>query len=337
MKQIITTLSFRGGTGKSTVVSNMAATLAENGNKVIIIDTDIQSPGMNAMFGLEADSVSETLSDYLKGSINIEEAVYDVSDIVQLKQGKIFLVPGSMSYGELADQLMQKKKHNLIRKAVESLVSSFDPDYVIIDSHPGINEEVMLTASFSDVVFNILRPDNQDYQGAQVTSSLLKKLEVNTYFLLNRVHKKINVKELEKKLVKSFGLPVAGALPFSEEILFAESSFIFSHKYPHHNFSKEVQRIAMSVFDEKPHERLGILHGLLELVKKKKVVSEPDLYKSSKLAKGVFVDSVKELRIDKFLKSSEQKGKTMFSLTAKGQDFLANYGRVSDFVGKFRL
>ena len=52
MAQIISVHSFRGGTGKSNLLANLAATMACHGQRVGIVDADIQSPGIHVLFGL---------------------------------------------------------------------------------------------------------------------------------------------------------------------------------------------------------------------------------------------------------------------------------------------
>jgi septum site-determining protein MinD len=51
MTQVIAVHSFRGGTGKSNLIANLATTMAHQGKRVGIIDTDIQSPGIHVLFG----------------------------------------------------------------------------------------------------------------------------------------------------------------------------------------------------------------------------------------------------------------------------------------------
>ena len=52
MAKVISVHSFRGGTGKSNTTANLAAVYAQQGKRVAVIDTDIQSPGIHALFGL---------------------------------------------------------------------------------------------------------------------------------------------------------------------------------------------------------------------------------------------------------------------------------------------
>src|SRR4051794_4918534 len=79
MAQIISVHSFRGGTGKSNFTANLAATLALPGRRVGIIDTDIQSPGIHVLFGLDEDTFEFALNDFLWGRCPIEKAAIDVT------------------------------------------------------------------------------------------------------------------------------------------------------------------------------------------------------------------------------------------------------------------
>ncbi len=67
MATIISVHSFRGGTGKSNTTANVAAELARKGQRVGVIDTDIQSPGIHVLFGLAGESITASLNDYLWG------------------------------------------------------------------------------------------------------------------------------------------------------------------------------------------------------------------------------------------------------------------------------
>lgn len=65
MSRIISIHSFRGGTGKSNTTANVTAILAGSGLRVGVVDTDIQSPGIHVLFGLEEESMQYSLNDYL--------------------------------------------------------------------------------------------------------------------------------------------------------------------------------------------------------------------------------------------------------------------------------
>ena len=81
MSRIVAVHSYRGGTGKSNTTANLAATLARAGRRVGIVDTDIQSPGIHAIFGFDEDSIDRSLNDYLWGNCGIADAAHDVTGI----------------------------------------------------------------------------------------------------------------------------------------------------------------------------------------------------------------------------------------------------------------
>ena len=53
--------------------------------------------------------------------------------------------------------------------AFRDLIAALSLDYLLIDTHPGLNEETLLSIAISDSLVIILRPDQQDFQGTSVT------------------------------------------------------------------------------------------------------------------------------------------------------------------------
>ena len=103
MAQIITIHSYRGGTGKSNITANLAYLAARRGLRVAVLDTDLQSPGVHVVLGLDKDRLVYTLSDYLFGKCDLEEAAYDLTADLDLgdggageKGGALYLLPSSM-------------------------------------------------------------------------------------------------------------------------------------------------------------------------------------------------------------------------------------------------
>lgn len=68
MTRIISVHSWRGGTGKSNLTANLAALLAAAGQRVAVVDTDIQSPGIHILFGLKGATIRHSLNDFFVGA-----------------------------------------------------------------------------------------------------------------------------------------------------------------------------------------------------------------------------------------------------------------------------
>jgi MinD-like ATPase involved in chromosome partitioning or flagellar assembly len=87
MTKIVSIHSFRGGTGKSNTTANLAVAIARMGRRVAIVDTDIQSPGIHVLFGLDDERIDRCLNDCLWGDCAIEDAAYDVGEGLGLDGG----------------------------------------------------------------------------------------------------------------------------------------------------------------------------------------------------------------------------------------------------------
>jgi MinD-like ATPase involved in chromosome partitioning or flagellar assembly len=64
MSKTVSIHSFRGGTGKSNTTANLAALVAASGRRVGVVDTDVASPGIHVLFGLDEERIAHSLNDY---------------------------------------------------------------------------------------------------------------------------------------------------------------------------------------------------------------------------------------------------------------------------------
>jgi MinD-like ATPase involved in chromosome partitioning or flagellar assembly len=254
MAKIISIHSFRGGTGKSNITANLATIIARMGYRVGIVDTDIQSPGIHVPFGLDESKVKYTLNDYLWGRCAIEAATYDVSSIFTTRQkqnwfnknqGKVYLIPSSIKTSEISRILREGYDARLLNDGFRNLIQRLKLDYLFIDTHPGINEETLLSAIISDVLVVILRPDKQDYQGTAVTIDVARKLDVQKILLVvNKALPSLNLESLKQQVQATYNVPVAGVLPVCDEMFHLASSDIFCLRYPEHPWTNVVNGIA---------------------------------------------------------------------------------------------
>jgi MinD-like ATPase involved in chromosome partitioning or flagellar assembly len=233
MPRIISIHSFRGGTGKSNTTANTAALIANTGLRVGVVDTDIQSPGIHVLFGLEPEKIGPSLNDYLWAKCSIAEAAHDVSECLGAPiKGKLFLVPSSIKAGEIARILREGYDVGLLNDGFNDFIRDLNLDVLLIDTHPGMNEETLLSISISDALVLILRPDMQDYQGTAVTVDVARKLEVPTMLLLvNKVPSVYSGKDVRARVEEAYDCEVAAVLPHSDELMALASGGIFVLRY----------------------------------------------------------------------------------------------------------
>ncbi len=246
MSQIISVHSFRGGTGKSNTTANLTALLAGEGRRVGVIDTDIQSPGIHVLFGLGEDDMGRSLNDYLWGKCEIKDTAHDVTaSLGGGLKGKVFLIPSSIKAGEIARVLREGYDVGLLNDGFHRLVEDLNLDVLMIDTHPGLNEETLLSIAISDALAIILRPDQQDYQGTGVTVEVARKLDVPRLLLIvNKVPTVFDAAEVKARVEKTYNCEVAAVIPHSDEMMTLASAGIFVLRYPDHPVSGLYKQIA---------------------------------------------------------------------------------------------
>ncbi|MBE9006322.1 MinD/ParA family protein [Fortiea sp. LEGE XX443] len=251
MSKIVSIHSFRGGTGKSNSTANLAAIVARYGYRVGIVDTDIQSPGIHVLFGFDEQKIKYSLNDYLWGRCNIEESAYDVTSILGQTagaKGRIYLTPSSIKARDITKVLREGFDFNLLNEGFQKLLITLKLDYLFIDTHPGLNEETLLSIAISDILVLILRPDRQDFQGTAVTVEVARKLEVPKMLLLiNKALPALDFDVLKQQVEKTYNAPVAGVLPLSEELIQLASSDLFCLRHPEHPFSQVMDQVAQMI------------------------------------------------------------------------------------------
>lgn len=252
MTKIISIHSYRGGTGKSNITANLVTAIALQGKKIIVIDSDIQSPGIHNIFDLNQSKIDKTLNDYLWGRSTIFESLYDVSKEAGINnEGKIWLIPASINVDEIARILSEGYNVNLLHQGIRELIKNIDIDYIFIDTHPGLNKEIFLSIAISHVFLLVLRPDRQDFQGTAIIVDLAKQLMIPKMMLLvNKVVNSINFDDLKRQIENTYLTPVVGMFPVSEEMILLGSNGIFCQEYPHHNWTKNLMTLVEIILQE---------------------------------------------------------------------------------------
>ncbi len=253
MSKIVSIHSYRGGTGKSNTTANVATTVARYGYRVGIVDTDIQSPGIHVLFGFGEDDIDRSLNDYLWGRRSIGEVAHDVTHILEgtgNSRSKLYLVPSSVKAGEIARVLREGYDVGLLNEGFQELVDVLKLDYLFIDTHPGLNEETLLSITISDILVLILRPDQQDYQGTAVTVDVARKLEVpKLLMVINKAPTVFDFGQLKQKVEEIYGAAVVGVLPHSDEMMVLASNGVFAVKFPHHPLTQVIEAIASQIMN----------------------------------------------------------------------------------------
>ncbi len=297
--KIISIHSFRRGTGKSSLVANLAALLATcplmegrieaRHRRVCAIDTNIQSPSLPLLFGLDDANVQYTLNDYLLGRCEIEQAAYTInlpsdsspsndtvhwtrSPTASPSPGEIILVPASMQTSDIAKILRRGYDIDLLHKGLQRLVKTLDLDIMVIDTYAGLNEETLPLMALADNVIILLRPDPLEYQGTAVMIDITQQLEIpDVMLLVNQVPMGHNAEteaatatresltnQVNSEVEQTYKCPVIAVLPASNDMMtFASNravypTGIFVHHYPNHPITATLKKAASRLVTKGP-------------------------------------------------------------------------------------
>lgn len=243
MAKIISVHSFRGGTGKSNLVANVATLLAADGQRVGVVDTDIQSPGIHILFGLRGDEVAHALNDYLWGKCSITEAAHPV--LQEQVRGRLYLIPSSIKTNEIVHVLRQGYDMRLLTRAFRELIDELELDVLLIDTHPGLNEETLFSLAISTALAIVMRPDQQDYEGTGVTVEVARSLDIPQMMLVvNKTPPDFDRQEIKARVEKAYNCSVAAVLPHADEMMTLASGGVFALRYPDHPITSALNSVA---------------------------------------------------------------------------------------------
>lgn len=242
--KIISIHSFRGGTGKSNIAANLAAVAALDGKRVAVMDTDVASPGIHVIFGLGTEKIEHTLNDYLRGECEIADTCLDMTSRLGIKQGKLFLIPSSMSATDITRILREGYEVSDLKNGFTDVLKQKDLDYLIIDTHPGLDRETLLSMATADYLFVIARVDQQDLLGTAATLSVARKLQVPQIKIV--INKKPSIYEDAKiieQVEEKFKAKVATIIPLLPLLIEVGSRYIVTLRHPDSEFTESIEDI----------------------------------------------------------------------------------------------
>lgn len=166
MTKIIAITNQKGGVGKTTTSVNLAACLAYEGKKTLLIDCDPQGNSTSGL-GIENEDYSISIYDCLADNSKISDAV------IETKYANLYVIPSSpdMSGAEI-ELAYEDKREFFLKNAIDKIKNNFD--FIILDSPPALG---MITINILTAADSVLIPIQCEYYALEGLSQLITTIK----------------------------------------------------------------------------------------------------------------------------------------------------------------
>ena len=194
--KIVTFYSYKGGVGRSMSLANVAWLLANEYNKtVLIIDWDLEAPGLHRFFNINENEIKKGLIDLfydykeiLRSDISsIKEDIIDIDNYIKIisnksnTKGSISILPAGKQDAEYAGRVNNFDWHEFYKKwhgfgFIEYLKEELKKraDFILIDSRTGVTDiGGICTLQMPDIVVLLFSLNEQCISG---TDSIIKNI-----------------------------------------------------------------------------------------------------------------------------------------------------------------
>ena len=179
--KLITVASVRGGTGKTTIALNLAATYSQMNKKVLILDFDLFSGGVALSLNLDIDT-------------DLYKLAYDMS-VNEFKDINDYI----LKYNEFIDIIPAPKDpryaSKIETKYISSIIKKVRPKYdiIIVDTNHYLDATNLILFDKSDTIIYVFNNNPIDIKNLRSMITIHKDMERENYVVvLNESNNKLN-------------------------------------------------------------------------------------------------------------------------------------------------
>lgn len=259
MVKIIGVMLNKGGVGKSSLVTNLGALLADKGFKTLLIDTDSQG-NTPLSFGKNPEVLENTLYDVLMDDLEPEKALLKINDTLDIlpsnSDSDLFELDFYSEWDRETNPftLMKEKLNNLVEKY----------DYVIIDTPPAFTTLTTNALILSDSLVIPFEPDLYSSKGLVRLVKSVEKFKESynpDLSILGVVPMKIDYrtnvhkegvaqasKYLSSKGLKMFKTSINRSIVFSDSVFYNSKPAVWSE--PNHLAVSKYKELLKEILEE---------------------------------------------------------------------------------------
>ena len=163
----IAVVNQKGGTAKTTTTENLGIGLAQEGKKVLLIDTDPQASLTISLGYPRPDDIGVTLSDIMNKIID-DKPIQDREGILTHAEG-VDLMPSNIALSGMEVSLVNAmSRESILKQYIDTANQKYD--YILLDCMPSLG---MLTINALAAADDVLIPVQAQYLSAKGLEQLL--------------------------------------------------------------------------------------------------------------------------------------------------------------------
>ena len=323
---VVTFYSFKGGVGRTLALANVGLELARTGRRVLLVDFDLEAPGLHTFKLIKPREAHVGLVDYVSDYLatasapDVRNYVYEALGVGQ-QDGRLWVMPAGKSNAGYSRKLSAINWQGLYRENDGFIMSedmkaqwksSFEPDYVLIDSRTGHTDiGGICTRQLPNAVVILFFPNEQNLAGLKpIVSSIRADDEKNRrvtqlHYTMSNVPDLDDEDEilsnLETRFQEELGYQSLTTTIHRYDSLLLLQQSLFIVERPRSRLAREYKELTQEITEQNIEDREGVIQSLRK--RPRRFVRGRELVKAA------------EDRIDGIAKQHAKDGELMYLLS----------------------